>query len=590
MFIVFGLLFFLLLKNQILAWFLLGMYLLLFHKNKWLKESLSLIIICLILSISHNYSPNKEMYQGRVDKIHNYGFTLKGWAYRIYVSGQYEVSLGDQVTVKGQIIKEDKPSFNRHIGKIEHGQILERKESWNIRKVIYEKHPEHFEFLFDASNDHLINSFGLQLIGLNALYSLLLQRFFGTVKFQRIFLLALSSLFGRTFVWWRLILKSFNLSINQQIIILLIIFPNAIRSPSFIYAFSLYLMGKFSDKFQALESSLLFSQLSLYFFNDWHAFMLLFYPIMKYLAGMYASLIVLACFIPPLNYFLAITQSLGQFFVSTKLYQIFQIRGSLPFASFFLLIFVKSKSDHIIFFLCMLLLVVYPPFGRITYIDVGQGDSTLISLPFNITHYLIDTGRSYAYQDVKQVLKKHGVKKLDYLILTHDDADHVENKEILCKEFSPHFLIDDKSQDIEFMLHHLADYSFDDGNEDSIILSFHLHGLNYLFLGDAHKHQEALMLKEFPRLKVDILKLGHHGSDTSTSNELLKVSEAKIAMISSKPSVYNHPRPEVMRRLFNHEILPIQTSEEGHITLYSSPLFQYIKTSKGSFAIIDKGD
>ena len=109
-------------------------------------------------------------------------------------------------------------------------------------------------------------------------------------------------------------------------------------------------------------------------------------------------------------------------------------------------------------------------------------------------------------------------------------------------------------------------------------------------MGDAHKKQEEMILKENPNFQVDLLKLGHHGSDTSTSDQLLKVSRAKIAIISSKPSVYNHPRPEVMRRLFNHNILPIQTSIDGDIRVYSSALFQYIKTSGGSFAIIDKGD
>ena len=150
--------------------------------------------------------------------------------------------------------------------------------------------------------------------------------------------------------------------------------------------------------------------------------------------------------------------------------------------------------------------------------------------------------------------------------------------------------MEEKHQAIEFMHSHLQGHEFGDDNEDSIILSFELHGIRYLLLGDAHKKQEEFMVKYDPNIKVDILKLGHHGSDTSTSDQLLKVTQTKIAIISSKPSVYNHPRPEVMRRLFNHNVLPIQTSIDGNITVVSSTLFQYIKTSEGSFAIIDKGD
>lgn len=590
MFIIFGMIVFLLFKTKIFAIIILGAYISIFYKSKGLVDSLILILLCLILSLSHSYLPEKEVYKGKVDKIHSYGFTLKGFAYRIYVSGDYKVGLDDKVSLTGFLEKEATPSFNRHIGKISNADILEHKERQSIRKTIYKQFPEQFEMLFSSSNDHIINSLGLQMMGIFAIYKLLYTRFLGELRYEKTFLLSLSFLFGRSFVWYRLLFKSFKISNNHQIVLLLIMFPNALFSPSFIYAYSLFLLSRLSNAFKHLNPSLLFAQLSLFFFNEWHASMLFIYPVLKYLSGCYALLILSACFIPPLNLLLSKTQTFGSLVLASSIYQRFLLRGTFHFMSFFILGFTKTTKDHVLMFLMMIIVLQHPPLARLTYIDVGQGDSTLVSLPFNVSHYLIDTGRKHAYRDVKKVLKKHGVKNLDYLVLTHDDADHVENKDVLLKEFYPKIVMEEKSQNIDLMQSQLQAHDFGDGNEDSIILSFKMHGLTYLFLGDAHKKQEEMLVKLDPNFKVDVLKLGHHGSDTSTSDQLLKIGKPSIGIISSKPSVYNHPRPEVMRRLLNHNVLAIQTSHEGDITFYSTPFMKWIKTSQGSFAIIDKGD
>lgn len=590
MFVIFGMLVFLLLKKTIFKFVLLLFYLLIFYKSKGLKESLLLLFLSLILSMSHGYMPDQKVYKGKVDKIHDHGFTLKGFAYRIYVPGEFKLGLGDKVHLEGDLEKEASPTFNRHIGRLSKGEILKHKEIESLRKTIHEKYPHQFDILFSNSGDHIINSLGLQMMGILAIYKLLYKRFIGGLKFEKTFIFSLTFLFGRNFVWYRLLFKSFKISTDHQIMILLIMFPNALQSPSFLYAYGIYLLNKFTDALKHLNPSLLFAQLSLFFFNEWHISMLFIYPILKYLAGIHSLLILTSCFLPPLNVIVIKLQSFGNFIIKSSIYQAFLLRGSFPFASFFILFLTKSKKDHWIIFLILLLLLEYPPLARVTYIDVGQGDSTLISLPFNHSHYLIDTGRAYAYRDVKKVLKQHGVYKLNYLVLSHDDADHVENKEVLNEEFYPGIIMEEKDQPIALMTSHLQDYDFKDDNENSIILSFQLHGLTYLFLGDAHKKQEEILVKLNPHLEVDILKLGHHGSDTSTSDKLLRTNRISYGIISSKPSVYKHPRPEVMRRLYNHEIMALQTSLEGNITFYSSPFLKWIKTSQGSFAIIDKGD
>ena len=216
MFIIFGMIFFLIFTNKLYAFLVLSFYLAIFYKNKPKLDSILLFLLCLILTLSHAYVPKGDSYKGKVDKLHDYGFTLRGFAYKVYVSSDFKLGLGDKVTVSGQVTQEGGPSFNRHIGMIEEAKILKHKETKNIRKYIYNKHQKNYGLLFESESDHIINSLSLQMMGIYTVYCLLYQRFLGDLKYDKFFLLLLSSLFGRSFMWWRLFLKSSKAALKSS--------------------------------------------------------------------------------------------------------------------------------------------------------------------------------------------------------------------------------------------------------------------------------------------------------------------------------------------------------------------------------------
>jgi len=254
------------------------------------------------------------------------------------------------------------------------------------------------------------------------------------------------------------------------------------------------------------------------------------------------------------------------------------------------------------------------PFGEVVFIDVGQGDSILIKRPYGRGVYLIDTGGLMTFPQeewqkkrntfepgediVVPYLKSIGIRKLDKLILTHDDTDHIggglallehiEVKEIvisetLKEEFAQQALIQKalkenvhisvmragdgwrKGDDTFYILH--PDTKMSDSNENSLVLLASINGLKWLFTGDIGEEGERALLERFPRLKVDVLKAGHHGSKTSSSSSFLQQIDAKVAVVSAGYSNrYGHPHPQVLSAFEEQQMVIFRTDEQGAIT------------------------
>ena len=254
------------------------------------------------------------------------------------------------------------------------------------------------------------------------------------------------------------------------------------------------------------------------------------------------------------------------------------------------------------------------PFGEVVFIDVGQGDSILIKRPYGRGVYLIDTGGLMTFPQeewqkkrktfepgediVVPYLKSIGIRKLDKLIFTHDDTDHIggglallehiEVKEIvisetLKEEFAQQALIQKalkenvhisvmragdgwrKGDDTFYILH--PDTKMSDSNENSLVLLASINGLKWLFTGDIGEEGERALLERFPRLKVDVLKAGHHGSKTSSSSSFLQQIDAKVAVVSAGYSNrYGHPHPQVLSAFEEQQMVIFRTDEQGAIT------------------------
>mgnify|MGYP000581621049 FL=1 len=238
---------------------------------------------------------------------------------------------------------------------------------------------------------------------------------------------------------------------------------------------------------------------------------------------------------------------------------------------------------------------------EITYIDVGQGDSIFIKFPNDKSNILIDTGGKVTYGNLKNnysvgknivdYLKSMGIRKLDYLIITHGDFDHmgdglylidkfkVENVIFNCGEFNVLEkelikVLDEKK--IKYYscikelnidnnkLYFLQTKKYDNENDNSNVIYTELNGYKFMFMGDAGVEKEKDILDKYNLANIDVLKVGHHGSKTSSSKEYIDEIKPKYAIISvGKNNRYGHPNKEVLNNLDNSKIY--RTDQDGSI-------------------------
>ena len=115
-------------------------------------------------------------------------------------------------------------------------------------------------------------------------------------------------------------------------------------------------------------------------------------------------------------------------------------------------------------------------------------------------------------------------------------------------------------------------------NRDSLTLYAEIGQISWLFTGDLDSEGELKLLQKYPKAKVNVLKVGHHGSSTSSSSIFLKTIEAKVGLISAGlDNQFQHPRPETISRLKEQNMIIFRTDLDGAI-YYTEPL-----TGQGSF-------
>lgn len=246
------------------------------------------------------------------------------------------------------------------------------------------------------------------------------------------------------------------------------------------------------------------------------------------------------------------------------------------------------------------------------YLDVGQGDSIFIELP-NKKCMLIDAGENMYGKSITEYITNLGYSKIDYLVATHPHADHigsmayVVNHNDIGEIYMPKVAtttktyeklltaISDKGlkvksakagmnivDDGDFSIDILAPVTIeeDDLNNCSIILKMNYKDDSFLFLGDAEKKELETVTAD---MSAEVLKVGHHGSRTSTTKALLEEVNPKYAVISlGKDNSYGHPHKSTLELLDEFNVETYRTDQDGTIVISTEGSGVTIKTGQTS--------
>lgn len=287
--------------------------------------------------------------------------------------------------------------------------------------------------------------------------------------------------------------------------------------------------------------------------------------------------------IPVLDFLMNIFEHLSIFMSKFNIQMIIPKMPIFLIIIYYILLYNLNKINFVIivFFLFIYSNIKYfNPRCEVTFLDVGQGDSIFISLPYNKGNILIDTGgnlfsdKNYISNNITiPYLKSIGVKKLDYLIITHGDADHAkEALNIINNIKVDRILLNNYNNELESKLDgknidntilningykfRIFNYRNTIENNDSLIVYTIISNYKLLFMGDATYLEEKMLLEDFNIRDIDILKVGHHGSKTSSSKEFIEKLKPTYSIISvGENNMYGHPNEEVLKNLNASKIL-----------------------------------
>ena len=234
---------------------------------------------------------------------------------------------------------------------------------------------------------------------------------------------------------------------------------------------------------------------------------------------------------------------------------------------------------------------------KIYFLDVGQGDSTLVTCDGK--SMLIDAGEISEGEKVVKTLKNFGIKKIDIIIGTHPDSDHIGGLEQVIKTFNHELLLLSYLKSENVVTKNLKQYInannievtgpnvgtvytlgsasvkvvgpvdiYDDNNNNSISVLVSYDGKKFLFMGDTEMQAEKDIVEKGIDLKCDVLKLSHHGSSTSSTDILLDKASPEAAIIScGENNKYGHPHIETLEKLLKRNIKMYRTDKQGTIML-----------------------
>lgn len=285
-------------------------------------------------------------------------------------------------------------------------------------------------------------------------------------------------------------------------------------------------------------------------------------------------------------------------------------KPSLLIIVLYYIIFLLSYQNKKYFYLNIILLIIIyiSPYlnsnFEVVMFEVGEADCHLIKYPYNKNTILIDTGKNeYKIKnEVIPYLKSIGIKKIDYLIITHGDEDHIGGSITLINNFQVKNVILNKGTftDLEkeliknlnkkkipyqininkinlsnHTIYLLNNTKYNNENDNSIITYFTYQKYKFLYMGDASITTEDTLLENYNLNNISILKVGHHGSNTSSSKDFISQINPSISLISvGENNIYHHPNKEVINNLSKSRIYRTDINNMVKLTINSKGILK----------------
>ena len=314
---------------------------------------------------------------------------------------------------------------------------------------------------------------------------------------------------------------------------------------------------------------------------------------------------------PVFNILIALTNTLSSIFTKLSIFiNIPKVSILFVFLLYiFILLFKYNKRCILYLLITILIIKIIPRFDSnfyAYYLDVGQGDSAILIYPNKSKVVMLDTGGKLNYSEyewmisskkynisdnVIKFLKSKGITKINYLILTHGDYDHIGEANNLVIKFKVEKVIfncgsynDLEKELIKVLdkknikyyscikelnvdnnkLYFLQTKEYDNENDNSNVIYTELDGYRFMFMGDAGVEKEKDILNKYNISGIDVLKIGHHGSKTSSSKEFINEINPNYSIISvGKNNRYGHPNKEVLNNLSDSKIY--RTDQDGSV-------------------------
>ena len=430
--------------------------------------------------------------------------------------------------------------------------------------------------------------------------------------------------------------KELNIGIDNYLILLFILAISLFYNPYYIYnsgflfsytiSFFLIKFGSISNLFSRYFTKLLITSLISFvasipiMINNFFSINiltpiinLLFVPLISYIIF---PLSLICLIIPKLDIILSILIKLMEslsLFISN--YKIELVLKDLPLFMYviyysiiyFVLVKVNLKKYNYILIIIFIIIIhhninYFNDSTKLYMINVGQGDSILLELPNN-KNILIDCSNKIGFNNkdydiggntIIPYIKSLGISKLDYLILTHGDYDHLGSSIKILNSIKVNNVIlnsgnDNKSEInlIEYLktknvnykkvskyninidnkkMYFINDKDKENENEDSLIIYMKINNYKLLFMGDAGIESEEYIMSKYNLKNIDILKVGHHGSNTSSSYNFINSIKPKYCLISvGENNKYNHPNIETLNILKKCQLY--RTDKDGSIVV-----------------------